>query len=83
MSFFLRTLGTPALHGDDGDVRLNAKELALLVYLRVTGRPHLRGSLGQLLWTNIAIGRNNSVNTAISSLRRALPSGALPTGAAR
>jgi hypothetical protein len=81
MSLFLQTFGPPALRGERGDVRLNAKELALLAYLRVTGRSHTRGAIGQLLWGNISIGRNHSVNTAISALRRALPEGALPPGA--
>lgn len=81
MSLFLRTFGTPSLRGDGGEVRLNTKELALLVYLRVTARPHTRGALGQLLWGNITIGRNHSVNTALSALRRTLPEGALPFGA--
>lgn len=81
MSLLLQTFGAPSLRSTEGEVRLNAKELALLVYLRVTGRPHTRGAIGQLLWGNIAIGRNNSVNTAISALRRVLPDGALPLGA--
>ncbi|HSU16575.1 NBR1-Ig-like domain-containing protein [Longimicrobium sp.] len=81
MPLFLHTFGTPALRGEHGDVRLNAKELALLVYLRVTARAHTRGALGRLLWSNISIGRNNSVNTAISALRRSLPEGAIPPGA--
>lgn len=81
MSLHLRTFGTPCLLGGAGEIRLNAKELALLVYLRVTARPHTRGELGKLLWGNISIGRNHSVNTAISALRRALPDGALPPGA--
>lgn len=81
MSLLLQTFCVPALLGEQGEIRLNAKELALLVYLRVTGRPHTRGAVGQLLWGKTAHGRNNSVNTAISALRRALPEGALPTGA--
>lgn len=77
----LRLFGVPALLAGDTPLRLNAKEFALLAYLRVTGRPHTRGALGALLWSNVFTGRNNSVNTALSALRRVLPAGALPAGA--
>jgi methionine-rich copper-binding protein CopC len=80
MAPVLYTFGLPRLTSNGEPVPLHAKELAMLVYLRVTGSPQARGALGALLWGKTAIGRNNSVNTAISALRRVLPPGAIPPG---
>ncbi|HEX8907407.1 MAG TPA: hypothetical protein VF771_21320, partial [Longimicrobiaceae bacterium] len=81
MSLFLHTLGHPRLTSGGADLHLHAKELALLVYLRATGVPQARGAIGGLLWGRTSIGRNHSVNTAISALRKVLPPGAIPAGA--
>lgn len=78
MPHSLRTFGYPALTDGSGELKLNAKELALLVYLRVTGQPQGRGAIGELLWANIRIGQNNSVNTALSALRRHLSAEVVP-----
>lgn len=81
MPLFLQTFGHPRLTSDGSPVHLHAKELALLVYLRATCLPQARGAIGSLLWGKTSIGRNHSVNNAVSALRRALPPGALPPGA--
>lgn len=81
MGILLHTFGHPRLVADGAEVRLHAKELALLVYLRATGLPQARGAIGGLLWGRTSIGRNHSVNNAVSALRRVLPAGALPAGA--
>ena len=81
MAPFLQTFGHPRLTAGGAEIHLNAKELALLVYLRATGLPQARGAIGGLLWGKTSIGRNHSVNNAVSALRRVLPPGALPAGA--
>ncbi|HEX6746545.1 MAG TPA: NBR1-Ig-like domain-containing protein [Longimicrobium sp.] len=81
MAHFLQTFGHPRLTAGGAEIHLNAKELALLVFLRATGLPQARGAIGGLLWGKTSIGRNHSVNNAVSALRRVLPPGALPAGA--
>jgi hypothetical protein len=77
---YLRTYGEAVLLVDSTPVKLKAKELALLIYLRSAGRPISRGEIGDLFWSNISIGRNHSVNTALSALRRVLGAEWIPSG---
>src|SRR3979490_2935962 len=49
--FSLQTLGFPAIHGDNGPIKLNLRKgLALLIYLAEAQRAVARDGLATLLW---------------------------------
>ncbi len=72
----VRLFGAPAIEIDGTPVVMsNAKALALLAWLAVTGKPQTRGALAFLLWPDNIHARTH-LRGALLALRRALGDGA-------
>ncbi len=73
----LTLLGRPRVTCDEAPLTgwTLHKSLALLAYLAVTGRPHLRGALAGLLWRDCteANARSN-LRKVLAELRQRVPS---------
>lgn len=71
----LRVLGTPALHGPDGEpiTFRTRKHFALLIYLALEPHTHRREKLAALLWPRATTSEaRHSLSTALSVLRARL-----------
>jgi hypothetical protein len=70
--FVLRVLGSPALHGPDGEAVTfrTKKHFALLIYLALEPQLHRREKLGALLWPGATTSEaRHSLATGLSVLR--------------
>jgi DNA-binding SARP family transcriptional activator len=77
---YLRTFGAPHLLADSVPVDLRAKDLALLVFLRLQPGLHRRTALAALLWAEHSEhNARHSVTQAVFRLRRELGRGAIVT----
>lgn len=81
--FVLQVLGSPALHGPDGEpvTFRTKKHFALLIYLALEPRLHRREKLGALLWPGATTSEaRHSLATGLSVLRGKLGREFLETG---
>lgn len=78
---FLRTFGAPDLLSGSTPLKLRAKDLALLAYLRLhPPGAHRRSVLAALLWAeNSEQGARHSLTQAVVRLRKVLGAGAIDT----
>ncbi|HEU4452552.1 MAG TPA: BTAD domain-containing putative transcriptional regulator, partial [Longimicrobium sp.] len=80
-TLFLRTFGAPDLLADGVPLKLRAKDLALLAYLRQNPPgAHRRSVLAALLWAeNSEQGARHSLTQAVGRLRKVLGAAAIAT----
>jgi DNA-binding SARP family transcriptional activator len=80
-TLFLRTFGAPDLLAGSTPLKLRAKDLALLAYLRLhPPGAHRRSVLAALLWAeNSEQGARHSLTQAVVRLRKVLGAGAIDT----
>src|SRR5688572_13361302 len=81
--FVLQVLGSPALHGPDGEAVTfrTKKHFALLIYLALEPQLHRREKLGALLWPGATTSEaRHSLATGLSVLRGKLGREYLETG---
>ncbi|MFZ4663774.1 MAG: AfsR/SARP family transcriptional regulator [Caldilineaceae bacterium] len=73
-SLHLKLFGSPQISYQEQPLTgfVSAKVRALLIYLAVTGRPHSRDHLAELLWADTPASTRTNLRKALSNLRQLL-----------